>query len=138
MTESIETMISFDVGRSFETTQVVPLGSDRYRLEATPISSESVSFGDIIEAGKDSDGYLLFRSLITKSELQSFQWLLSAAVVESPQFAAFCDRIMSEGGMWERVLGGLVFVHLPSSYALDPEKEISRIIKAIEDESSSQ
>jgi hypothetical protein len=132
MPESLDAQISFDAGTSFESIQVTPLGSDNYRLEATPIFFEDVSFGDTIEATKDGEGRLLFHKLITRGKFQSYRWILTKQVIELPEFVAFCNNVMRLGGMWEQLLGGLVFIHLPQDCDLNAESLIEDMIKTLD------
>ncbi len=44
--------------------------------------------------------------------------------VDSPQFEEFVAKVVAEGGTWERVMGGMLFVHLPKSSLFDPEVEL--------------
>jgi hypothetical protein len=120
--------ITFDDGASFETIMVTLLSSDTCRLEETPLSEEGVSLGDVIKVEKDEMGRLRFRQITSKAELQTYSWLLSQHIIESPEFRNFCESVMRLGGMWEKALGGLVIVHIPLHADFNPEVEIDRII----------
>ena len=136
MAEPVEVYISFDSGASFEPSLVTSMGPGVYRLEESPLCSEVASFGDVIEAEQDDVGRLRFRRVVSRAELRTYRWLLPKRIVESEEFRVFCDTVIQAGGMWERVLGGVVMVHLPPSSDYDPEVEIKRIIQAIGAEAS--
>jgi hypothetical protein len=131
MSSSINAYISFDDDVSFETMPVTPLSSDKYRLEATPLANELASFGDVIQAKKDENGRLRFEQVVSHSGFQKHSWLLARPIVESPEFEAFCEDVMRKGGMWEKLLGGLVIVHTPPNEDFNPEVEMERLIRTV-------
>lgn len=121
MEQSQEVRISFEEGR-VETSYVTPLGKNLYRLEVTPVLVEiEVSFGDIIEAEMQADGVLRFCRVATRSQWRHWDWLLSKNAVESAAFIALQQAIEEHGGAWERVFGGMFFIHLPPDTSFDPD-----------------
>jgi len=129
MEESQEVRLSFEEG-SVSTEYVTPLGKNLYRLEMTPVLVEvEVSFGDIIEAGMQPDGVLRFCRVAERSQWRHWDWLLSKDTIESAPFMAFLQAIEEHGGFWERVFGGVLFVHLPPDSDFDPASALAEAIE---------
>jgi hypothetical protein len=120
-----------------ETVRVTPLGTDRYRLEDSAMSSlfsEELQLwhGDIIQAAREPDGALRFRTVIIRSPLQRFDWILSRLVVESAEFTAFLEAVTAAGGYWEHFFGGCLLVHQPQNSAFDPEAAREQVIALVQ------
>lgn len=121
--------ISFDNGMSFETLIVTQLENDIYRLEETPLLSETeLSFGDVIRLERDHLDRLIFRETISKSNFQVYSYLIAEHLRDASKFKDFCDQVMQLGGMWEFALGGVLIVHIPKDIDFDVASEINRLI----------
>jgi hypothetical protein len=126
------TQISFDDGRSFESLIVTQLGTNEYRLEETPLLSETIiSFGDVIKTEKNENSCLIFRQVISKAKLQTYQHLVSQQLLGAPEFKTLCESIIQLGGMWELALGGVFIVHIPNGINFDVSVEIEKISQNI-------
>jgi hypothetical protein len=105
-----------------------------YSVEETPVLVDCVSYKDIIEADLQPDGSLMFRRVVKKSEMQTYDFVLAKKVIDSEGFTSLLDRITEAEGHWEIVFGGWVLIHLPSGCKLDPGQEIedigSKLIRA--------
>jgi hypothetical protein len=124
--------ISFDDGKSFESLIVTQLNTDEFRLEETPLLSETiVSFGDVIRTEKHENGGLIFRQVISKAKYQTYHHLASQQLLETPEFKALCESILQLGGMWELALGGIFIVHVPHGIDFDVLVEIDKISQNI-------
>lgn len=124
--------ISFDDGKSFESLIVTQLNADEFRLEETPLLSETiVSFGDVIRAEKNENGGLIFRQIISKAKYQTYHHLISRQIIEAPEFKKLCESILRLGGMWELALGGVFIVHIPNNIDFDILVEIEKITQNI-------
>ena len=98
-----------------------------YSVEETPVLVDCVSYKDIIEADLQPDGSLMFRRVVKKSEMQTYDFVLAKKVIDSEGFTSLLDRITKAGGHWEIIFGGWVLIHLPSESELDPGQEIEDI-----------
>jgi hypothetical protein len=139
--EQLWTRIYFPDDESISLEEVTPIGPNLYRFERTPIppmleERETLYYGDIIEATTSEDNTLHFQRLVERSGLQVIHWGLAKETVESPEFAQFCEEVMSTGGMWERMMGGLVFIHLPQDSELQVDTRIREVIAAVERKAS--
>src|SRR5690348_12778012 len=104
--------ISFDDGKSFESLMVTQLSADEFRLEETPLFSETiVSFGDVVRTEKHGNGGLIFRQIISKAKYQTYHNLISPQLIGTPEFRTLCESILQLEGMWELALGGVFIVH---------------------------
>ena len=45
--------------------------------------------------------------------MKTVSWILSKVQIESPVLSALLDTVISVGGFWERIFGGVLMVHLP-------------------------
>ena len=104
------------------------IGPNLFRVEEAPIFVESVSYGDIIEAYRQDDGSLLFRQVVKKSDLKSYQFILPTEIITSDNILTLLDKITSIGGHWERLFGGCLFIYIPANIDYDPTDEINRVV----------
>ena len=107
---SREVRLSFNPGDS-ETILVTLIGTNRYRMEESSIFGEA-NFHDVIEAVPESDGTLRFLRVLNPSELKTTSWILSQTYIES---LADFRKVVALGGNWERLLGGVLILHLPAA-----------------------
>lgn len=110
------------------------LDDGHYRLEMTDpflLADEDVAvgYGDIVQLTPLEDtsryGHLEHRAMqfcgIVKTEYKHFCWLLPNEIFESPRFARFTDSVLKEGGVWERIMGGVLVMSLPLASTFEPE-----------------
>jgi hypothetical protein len=108
--ERYQVRMSFEDDRDYETLFVTPLGGNLYRMEESSLL-EHTRYDDVIEAELQSDGNLRFLQVVTPSSLITECYLFS----DSPSLSAFLDKVVLAGGNWERIFGGILFLHLPPS-----------------------
>jgi hypothetical protein len=117
-----------------EEVYVELVGPLRYRLEVTPIvanlEDDPLYGGDVIEAEPLPDGTHRLVRVIERSPMRHFDWIVPRRFVESAEYARFGAAVEAEGGWWESAFGGLLWVHLPTASAFDPQAELSRRIAA--------
>ena len=121
------TRVWFGNGDS-EELLLAPVGGDLYRLEESSFIGEA-RYGDVIRGSSRDDGGLLFLGIETRSNLVSQSWILSEAVLDSPECGSLLDDIMAMGGNWERAFGGVLLVHTPEG----SEEEIADRVKQLTD-----
>jgi len=125
--------ISFDGGKSFESLLVAQLNTDEFRLEETPLLSETiVSFSDVIRTEKHENGGLIFRQIISKAKYQTYHHLASQQLLGDPEFKALCESILQLGGMWELALGDVFIVHIPNDIDFDISIKLDEISNNID------
>jgi hypothetical protein len=103
--------IVFENGDS-EELLVTPLGSDVYRLEESSFCGE-MRYLDVIRAVTRDDGALLFKEVVTRSELANESWILSKEIMASRELREILDLVLTMGGKWEQAFGGILIVHAP-------------------------
>ena len=116
-----------------ETVDVLPLGANYYRLGSTLLTlgdekEVRLYAGDVIEAEPQENGVLRFCRVVERSRWHHWEWLLSREVIESSAFETFQRTLVTHGGEWEQVMGGIFFAHLPEGSAFDPEAEIEKVL----------
>ncbi|MGO8786921.1 MAG: hypothetical protein ACLQVL_05995 [Terriglobia bacterium] len=106
-----EVRMTFEDGSS-ERLLVTPLVPNLYRLEASSVLGEA-SYHDIVETDPQTDGTLRFVRVVTPSGLKTVSWILPKVQIESPALSPLLGRVITVGGFWERIFGGVLLVHLP-------------------------
>lgn len=113
---------------------VTPLFGDRFQLEGSSIFGGG-NQGDIIEAELLSDGTYRFVRVLEPSGNLVRNFLLARSIVESAAFARLCSEVESVGGTWERMMGGVVYFHLPSYSSFDIDAELDTVISSVAEQS---
>lgn len=106
------------------TLELAQISSRLFQIKSVPFMIEAVSFGDVIEADTNTDGCLRFVRVAEKTGWRTYDFLLSAEMAESEHITAIQDRVLSLGGHWERVLGGVLFLCLPPNSDYDPTDDM--------------
>jgi hypothetical protein len=84
----------------------------------------------VFEPGeRKTDGTLRFCRVVAKSHWQTYGFALSKKLIESDSLKTILNKIEQNGGQWERVLGGLLFVHLPPDSKYDPSPDIETLAR---------
>ncbi|HEX6533509.1 MAG TPA: hypothetical protein VF041_02875 [Gemmatimonadaceae bacterium] len=113
------------------------LGPGLYRLEETPAlangGADPIHAGDVVELEALPDGSHRLVRVVTRSPMRHYQWVVPRELVESGELRDFLDAVENEGGSWERVFGGVLYVHLPPESALDADVELTRRVAAAGD-----
>ena len=89
---------------------------NHFRLEESSLLLDA-NYHDVIRASVREDGSLEFHEITSRSELLTSSWVLSKDLAESAELSTLLEFVTSVGGAWERVLGGLLLIHLPPESA---------------------
>ena len=117
--------VEFPEEHTTATLLEAPLGERMFRIESVPVMlEEHVSYGDTIEADATLDGGLRFIRVTKRGGWRTYDFLLSSDLVESDHIVTIQNRVLSHGGHWERVFGGLLFLCLPPTTDYDPTEDI--------------
>lgn len=111
--QPVEIRMTFQDGSS-EGLLVTPLEPNMCRLEESSVFVEA-RYHDIVEAEPQTDGTVRFVRVVTPSGLKTASWILSKVQTESSALSALLDKVISVGGFWERIFGGVLLVHLPQA-----------------------
>jgi hypothetical protein len=106
---------------------VSSLGENRYRLEEAPLLTESVFYGDIVEAEKQADGSLLFTQVFERSGMKNYDYILPRSSFESAEFERLLERIDEAGGHWTQAFGGVLLVSMPPKSELNVSEEVEKL-----------
>jgi hypothetical protein len=101
--DSDRTRIVFENGDS-EDLIVTSLGSNLYRLEESSFGFE-IRYRDVIRTILGDDGSLLFKEVVTHSDLDTQSWVISKEIIASRELREILDRVMAIGGSWEQAFG---------------------------------
>jgi hypothetical protein len=122
-----ETSVEFPDEQVTVTLELAQVGPRLFRIGSVPIMVEAASFGDIIEAESCADVGLRFVRVAEAGGWRTYDFMLPADLIGSQHIAAIQDRVLSLGGHWERVFGGVLFLCLPPTTDYDPTEDIQRV-----------
>jgi hypothetical protein len=125
MNEKLELEVTYGNGDR-ETLLVTPLDGNKFRLEESTLTGEAY-YGDTIELTPTGQNRALFQRVIARSGLKVLMRTLSNGIQDSPRFAFLLDKILQFGGYWERVMGGILIVHLPDNVDFNLDAELKAI-----------
>jgi hypothetical protein len=100
---------------------VEEVGPDLFQLLECPVFTDAVRDGDVIQAERQADNSLLFRSVAQASTYRTWTWVLAGDLVNSPEIVEFCETVRSHGGHCQRDFGGFLQLVLPLGADLDPD-----------------
>jgi Domain of unknown function (DUF4265) len=121
MSETRTYAVCFEVGT--EQLSLTPLGSERYRVEESSLANDSINLGDVIAGSQIDEGKIKFLNVVQKSSYVTLRWIISKSAAESDGLTRFLKQVNGVGGLWERVLGGVLILHLPHETAFDAARE---------------
>jgi hypothetical protein len=132
MDESVE--IELQTENAGEVLSVFPLGGGRFRLEVTPafgdLDDVPVYAADVIEAEPVAPGIYRFVRVAERAPFQHFSFGIPLSFADSEEFRGFCDDVIAADGGWERVFGGILYVHVPLDSAFDVARQLERRMTA--------
>jgi hypothetical protein len=116
---------------SSATISVIRLGGRRYRIVDPLIAmvSETIGYGDVIEADAAEDDKLIVRQIVEKGAFTTFEFCLPAGWAELEPVKKVLAKAESLGGAWEGVFGGILMISLPSNVNYDPSDDIAAVYK---------
>lgn len=109
-----------------ETVWATPLGENLYRAEETPIFSEVVEFGDVVEALPGPDRALRLVRVVERSDWRTERWMVPRATVEDEHFERRLEEFEALGGRWDRAMGGILSPYIPPGVEFDPSSLFTR------------
>jgi hypothetical protein len=104
------------------------LPNGHYKLKWNDPFSEDMLFGTIIELEKelDEEGSHILKRIVEKSNYSCESYIFPKefdySIIKPVQ-----DAIIAEGGYWEIIFHGMLYVNLPQDSKLDVQKELNRI-----------
>ena len=102
---------------------LTPLGQDLYRVEGQPLGVLcGVNFRDTVHLRRSDEGKLVFVRRVEKSPWRTLSFMISRGL----ETADLTSDLEEMGCVWEKVMGGLFFVHTP------PEADALRVRQRLE------
>lgn len=143
MSDAEQIYVSFHDG-SLSLVEATQLGSNRFRLEHTPLFSDEgdPGFGDVIEVAPLDDtsrsdtgqtealSYRLVR-ILERAAYDRFMWVIPLQIAESAELKGFMDAVIQAGGSCERVAGGVLMASLPKGSSFDAEEALDEVFRAV-------
>lgn len=117
-------LIEFPDEQTTATLELAPIGPRLFRIESVPFMVEAACFGDVIEVDPITNGNLIFVRIAERGGWRTYDFLIPAELIESEHITAIQDRVLSLGGHWERVFGGVLFLCLPPTSDYDPTEDM--------------
>ena len=116
---------------SYETVAVTVVGPNRYRLEATPVGALTpVYLGDLVEVEPRTDGTYDFRRVVEPGRMQHHAWVVPRGWFETADCSQFLATVDAADGMWETLMSGVLYVHVPDGRDFDVEAELDRYLSS--------
>jgi hypothetical protein len=103
---------------------VTCVGTNLYRLDAVPYLSEIAGYGDIVEAEPAEAGRLRFVRVVQPSGWTTHDFISSREAIEGEAMQAVLRDVLDNGGYWEAIFGGFLFICLPPGSTFDPERAL--------------
>jgi hypothetical protein len=122
-----EPLVEFPAEGVFVNVPLTNVGDRLYRLDGVPVFAESAAFGDVIEAEPSEGGRLRFIRVAKPGGWRTYDYLLPAYKLESEWGQSVLRELEAQGGHWECVLGGLLFVCIPAELDLDPSPWVKTV-----------
>ena len=120
------TLVEFPDEQATAKIELRQVGPRLFRIVSVPLMIEAVRFGDIIEAEACTDGGLRFVRVAEPGGWRTYDFLLSADMIESERITTIKERVLSLEGHCERVCGGILFLCLPPTTDYDPTEDMLR------------
>lgn len=124
------TSVEFPDEQITATLELAPIGPRLFRIESIPFMVEAACFGDVIEVDSITNCNLRFMRIAERGGWRTYDFLIPAESIESEHITAIQDRVLSLGGHWERVFGGILFLCLPPSSNYDPTEDMQSEVPA--------
>ncbi len=121
-----ETSVEFPDEQTTVTLELAQVGPRLFRIGSVPIMVEAASFGDVIEVEAGADGRFRFVRVAEAGGWRTYDFMLPAELIGSERITTIQDRVLSLGGHWERVFGGILLLCLPPTTDYDPTEDIHR------------
>lgn len=107
-------------------------GEGLWRLEEDPLLTEECRLGDLIAAAEGADGELVLQRVVEKGPWRTMVFTLSKEIAESPRLGELLEQLYAEGGQWDRVFGGMLYVHLPRGRRLNAGRALFNYLRSRE------
>jgi hypothetical protein len=99
-----------------ETLWAVHVGPDRYRLDNSPWYQYGVSYGDVVEATAETEGFPAFRRVVEKSGYRTVRVVFDETLEKGHPFFTAVQEL---GCSFEGANGRLIAIDIPPSVALE-------------------
>ena len=121
-----ETSVEFPEEQVTVTLELTQVGPRLFRIGSVPVMIEAASFGDVIEADSNTAGGLRFVRVAERGGWRTYDFVLPSELIESERVVTILDRVLSLGGRWELVFGGVLLLCLPPATSYNPTEDIQR------------
>lgn len=121
-----QTSVEFPEEQITVTLTLAEVGPRKFRIRSVPFLVQAADFGDVIEVDAGAHGGLRFVRVAEKGGWRTYDFMLPKESIESDRIADIQERILSLGGHWERVFGGILLLCLPPTTNYDPTEDVQR------------
>lgn len=98
------------------------LGSNLYRLAESSVISEEYVYGMKVQASLKEDNKIWIDKIIEESVFVTEGFTIKDEFYKSDEFKELAKKIISWGGDWENLFGGMIYFHIPKT-SIDSFKE---------------
>lgn len=124
--------MNFSAGdKTIYDVEVTEVGPNAYRLDEELrllLASEAQDeeelgdlprYGDLIETKAGPNGTLVFVRVLERGAYRHYDAMVTQEIAESQSLELLLDEVVAEGGRWERIFGGFLYVSLPETSRMD-------------------
>ncbi len=87
--------------------EVEDLGNSKFKLLEHPICATQAKYGDIIQADFVSKEKLIFQKVVSVSDYEIFDFILSKEICKSDKFQNLLKALSEKDVFWQRDFGGV-------------------------------
>ena len=102
-----------------ETIHGEQVTEDTFKLLENPISNCKINYGTVVKVIPDKDGELIMSKIVRASTFKTRQFFLDPNANIVDWGIQIGKPIIDAGGMWEIVMKGICFIHLPKDSTFD-------------------
>ena len=90
-----------------------PLSDGRYRALEHPLLTDAFGLHDILECDEGNPSFLRIVRVVERGPWRTLCFGLSQTMMDSTELGVELDQLIVRGGNWDRVFGGMLFIHIP-------------------------
>ena len=93
-----------------------PLGGGRYRALEHPLLTDSFGLHDVLECEEVDPSTLRMIRVAERGPWRTLFFGLSHEMMDSAELATELEQLVLRDGKWDRVFGGILYIHVPRGH----------------------
>jgi hypothetical protein len=110
--------------------EVTIVGEGLFRLDEEPLlflAADNESeiglfprYGDTIFGERIDETTIRYLGVCERGQYNHYDFIVTEKLAESPRMAEFLNKVVHDGGHWERRMGGVLVLSLPKASLINP------------------